>query len=116
MVGRLTPRELAARDAPPKRLPTPTPTELSYNPTADEFEFWTINPVTRWVAKAYAAGIEANVKAWAELLGQDKTPEELMRAKLEYLTRSDAYAAFLQTTHADYLKTNDEKEWKEIYG
>lgn len=100
----------------PKRLPAPIPTDDRHNPTADEFEMWTQHPVSRWVAKAYAAGVDANIQAWNGLLSQAKTADELMQARIEYRTRADAYAAFLQTTHADYLKTNDEKEWTETYG
>lgn len=100
----------------PKRLPAPIPTDARHSPTADEFEMWTQHPVTRWVAKAYGAGVDANVLAWADLLSQTKTAEELMLARIELQTRSDAYAAFLQTTYADYLKTNDPKEWIETYG
>lgn len=100
----------------PPRLPAPVPTDDRHNPTADEFETWCQHPVSRWVAKAYATGLDANVKAWAELLTQSATAEELFQARIEYRTRADAYAAFLQTTHADYLKMNDEKEWTEKYG
>ena len=71
--------------------------------------------MSRWVAKAYAQGAEANIDAWEDMLGKDVTDAELVKAKVEYWTRSDAYAAFLQTTHADYLKTLDPEAWEKVY-
>jgi hypothetical protein len=99
-----------------RKLPTPIPADVRHNPTAEEFDLWSQHPVTRWVAKAYAIAIDAHIAAWSDLLGQKKTPEELAQAQVEYRTRADAYNAFLQTTHADYLRRIDETEWKEIYG
>jgi len=106
-------RQPVRRSASP---PTPQPTELRHNPTADEFQQWCEHPVTRWVAKAYAVGHDGNLAAWADLLTKPATPEELARARIELSTRADAYAAFLETTHADYLKRNDEQEWIAQYG
>ena len=100
----------------PAALPTPRPTELRHNPTADEFQQWCEHPVTRWVAKAYALGQDGNLAAWADLLTKPATAEELARARIELSTRADAYAAFGETTHADYLKRNDEQEWQRQYG
>lgn len=100
---------------PPKRLPTPQPTALRHHPSADDFALWALNPVTQWVAKAYAQGAEANIDAWEDMLGKDVSDAELVKAKVEYRTRSDAYLSFLQTNHADYLKTLDPEAWEKIY-
>lgn len=99
----------------PKPLPTPQPTTLRHNPTADEFAMWCQHPVTEWVAKAYAIGVDANTASWTAMMNNDATPDDLLRAKIEFQTRADAYSAFLQSTHANYLSTNDPKEYRELY-
>jgi hypothetical protein len=101
----------------PERPPTPIPAEVRHNPTASEFELWCAHPVSRWVAKAYALGIAANERLWESALRSGSfTPDELMLLRKEVHTRVDAYEAFLQSTHANYLSTVDPKEYKETYG
>jgi hypothetical protein len=99
-------------------LPSPKPTQLRHSPSAAEFQQWCENPVTMWVAKAYGAGAEMNKAAWARLLNgsAEMTPDDLHRARVAYSVRADAYAAFLETTHSDYLKLNDPEEWSNVYG
>lgn len=95
-------------------LATPKP-EARLTPTADEFAAWCEQPVTRWVAAAFAHSATAAVDEWTNLLSFGK-PENLALAQKELRTRADAYLAFLQTNHARYLQILDPQAWKETYG
>lgn len=101
--------------SPRQPLSVPKPHVVNHSPTADEFASWCEHPVTRWVASAYEAGIQANIAAWRGMLDGGKT-ETLAMDRIELRTRADAYRAFLETNHADYLRLIDPKEWMKTYG
>lgn len=85
-------------DKRPKALPKPDPKIA--DPTADEFESWTLHPVTRFVADAYQqmAGKQREMwmaRSWGDA---DANPELL----IELRTRADDYMAFLETGLDEY--------------
>jgi hypothetical protein len=87
----------------------PQPETRPIVPTEEEFAAWAEQPVTRFVAQAFALGAEIQRQAWlaASWANGEADPLKLM----ELRTRADAYRAFLETTWADYLKTVNPEAW-----
>ena len=85
-------------------MPTLPKPDARIKPSQDEFEAWTLHPVTRYVAAAWQAAADAQREAWTNetwLSGEAK-PETL----LELRTRADAYSAFLETGLERYVELN----------
>ncbi len=76
--------------------------------SAEDFEQWRDNPVTRWVMAGCRKGAEANQQAWVEASwdGGQADPATL----LELRTRADAYLALCETTHDRWAEINGETE------
>lgn len=98
------------------RPKTPVPANVSLVPTEEEFAVWCEHPVTRWVAAAYAKGVEANRQAWLAKSWQEARTDDaaaMIAMRNELFTRADTYQAFLETSWADYLNTNNPEAWEE---
>lgn len=88
----------------PDRGPTPSPQPpTAVGPTAEEFEEWCENPVTRFVAHAYRIGADACALKWSQSSWTAGQCDPALLAELR--TRADAYEAFLHTNWSDYAAT-----------
>ncbi len=85
---------------------TPKP-EARIIPSQDEFDSWCEHPVSRFVAAAYAMAAQKQRTAWEQYFDKPLVPADISALRLELKTREDAYAAFLETTLADYIAIVD---------
>lgn len=71
-------------------------------PHPEDFDAWCENPITRFVATAWANAADAQKDVWLALSwgGGNPDPEKL----IEYRTRADAYMAFLETPLEAYAR------------
>ena|ERR1700735_925339 len=88
-----------------KEVPAPKARLGVPHPTAEEFEAWAQDPVTRFVATAYAFSAALNEEAWRQLSWVQGQADPLKLVELR--SRSDAYKAFLTVGHARYCEIID---------
>ncbi|MES2904538.1 MAG: hypothetical protein V4696_10170 [Pseudomonadota bacterium] len=76
--------------------------------SAEDFEQWRDNPVTRWVMAACMTAADANRDAWISAswdLGKaDQAELDVLR------TRADAYRALCDTSYSDWQDINGDTE------
>lgn len=74
------------------------------HPSADDFQQWRENPVTRWVCAALNEAAEENKAAWIEASWGEGKADEAMLAELRI--RADAYKAMSETPYEGWVDFN----------
>jgi hypothetical protein len=102
---RLEAREERDRAAPkptPEILPRPALHPATAFPSREEFDAWCRDPVTRFVATAYAISAKLNEEAWRQVSWVQADPDPVKL--VEFKARADAYEAFLTVGYARYAE------------
>lgn len=83
------------------RLARPKPSKHNYVPTPEEWAAWCANPVSEWVAAAFAAKAAECRETWTRTSWDGAVAnQELL---IELRTRADNFEAFLTANFKDYL-------------
>lgn len=75
--------------------------------SAEEFERWQDDPVTRWVFTAITKGAEENREQWMQMSWV--AGEANLLALTELRTRADAYHALTDTSYDGWCETHGEE-------
>ncbi|MDB5584305.1 MAG: hypothetical protein JWR80_9481 [Bradyrhizobium sp.] len=75
--------------------------------TAEEFQAWAENPVTKWVFKAVKRASELQKDAWDKASWDEGEADPLLLTELR--ARADAYLAIVETPYERMCELNDEE-------
>jgi hypothetical protein len=72
-------------------------------PAEDEFDTWCQDPVTRFVATAFAVKAEQQAQLWAGMMHTYTDPHILAGMRIELAVRKDCFRAIIESTRSDYI-------------
>lgn len=83
-------------------------------PTQDEFDSWTLHPVTRFVAAAYAAKTKECQDRWTALFRSNLVPVDLDTQRKILSAQEECFRAFTESAYLDFLKSADPEAWARV--
>lgn len=83
-------------------------------PTQDEFDSWTLHPVSQFVAAAYAAKAKECQERWAALFRSNLIPTDLDTQRKILSTQEECFRAFLESDYLDFLKPANPEAWARV--
>lgn len=92
-------------------LPKPEPRIL---PSQDEFDSWTLHPVTQFVAASYAAKAKECQEQWGALFRIKIKPKELDSRRKILSAQEEVFRAFMESHYLDHLRSVDPDAWSRV--
>lgn len=90
---------------------TPKP-DARILPTQEEFDSWTLHPVSRFVAQSYANQAKKCRDQWTALFNSRLVPVDLDAQRRLLSSQEECFRAFLESEYLDHLRSVDPESWR----